>query len=160
VDTKITIADFDVSNITENFIELENGIKIKSAILAEILATAKVISLYASTIGAGVENESSRLSDMGKVKESLLWDCFGSESAETVARRISVIVHQRAKSKGLTNTLRFSPGYIDFALDFNKKIIDLVDGKKIGVSANSAGLLIPRKSTTGIIGWVVPKKKF
>ncbi len=158
-DPRIAIADFKISNVTADYIELDNGVKITSSMLAEILANAKFVSLYVATIGAGVETKSTRLSDMGKVKESLLWDCFGSEAAETVARRVSVIVHQRAKAKGLTNTLRFSPGYMDLSLDFNKKIVDLVGGKKIGVSVNSAGLLIPRKSTTGIVGWVVPKKK-
>ncbi len=155
---KIAIADFDVIAREPSRIVIEGEVKIPSERLAEYLSEAKRVSLYAATIGSAVEEISTALSEEGKIREAFMWDCFGSEAAESLARRVSLIVHQRAKLAGLTNSVRFSPGYIGIPLELNRTILRLVDGDKIGISVNEKGLLLPRKSTTGIIGWVPPKK--
>lgn len=157
-DPKIAIDDFDVEGVFPDRVVIEGGIEIPSERLAKYLTGAQRVSLYVATIGPAVEEMSTRLSEQGQVRAAFLWDCFGSEAAETVARRVSLIVHQRAKLAGLTNTVRMSPGYIGIPLWVNRVILDLVNGDAVGVSANESGLLLPRKSTTGIIGWVPPKK--
>ena len=154
---KIAIADCDVVVVKPDRIVIEGEIEIPGPRLAKYLAGARRVSLYAATIGPAVEQMSTALSESGKVRAAFMWDCFGSEAAEATARRVSLIAHQRAKLAGLTNTVRFSPGYIDIPLRVNEVILKLVEGDRIGVSVNEAGLLTPRKSTTGIIGWIPPR---
>ena len=86
--------------------------------------------------------------------KSLLWDSFGSEAAEALANHLSNIVTQRAKAKKMKTTRRFSPGYGDLNVKYNRTIVNLLDAHTIGVSVNEAGMLSPRKTTTGFIGWL------
>lgn len=48
---------------------------------------------------------------------------------------------------------RFSPGYGDFPLEFQKNIFEILDcSRKIGVSLTDSLMMIPSKSVSGIIG--------
>ena len=50
-------------------------------------------------------------------------------------------------------TFRLAPGYGDIPLDLNKTFASLLQmDKKLGVSFNASGLMIPMKSMIGIIG--------
>ena len=50
-------------------------------------------------------------------------------------------------------TFRLAPGYGDIPLELNKSFASLLEmNKKLGVSFNDAGLLIPMKSMIGIVG--------
>jgi hypothetical protein len=133
---------------------VSGNIKFSSASLAKTMQGASRLSIYAATIGGAIERESTRAAEIGKYREALLWDSFGSEAAETLARRVSLIVRQRANAKGMGITPRFSPGYGDLPLETNKTILQLLDALAIGVESNANGLLLPRKSTTGFIGWI------
>ena len=47
----------------------------------------------------------------------------------------------------------FSPGYGDFSLSFQRRILDLTEaGKRLGVYLTSAGMLVPEKTVTAVIG--------
>ena len=49
--------------------------------------------------------------------------------------------------------MRFSPGYGDFDLKYQKDILEYLDAnKKIGISLTDSLMMIPTKSITAIIG--------
>jgi len=48
---------------------------------------------------------------------------------------------------------RFSPGYGDFSLSYQRALLDLLDaGRRIGLSLTEGGMLVPVKSITAVIG--------
>ena len=50
-------------------------------------------------------------------------------------------------------TIRYSPGYGDFPLSFQKEILDFLDAyRKIGLSVTPNYIMIPRKSITAVLG--------
>ncbi len=50
-------------------------------------------------------------------------------------------------------TMRYSPGYGDVDLHYQKVIIDVLNAyKRIGLTTNDSHLMIPRKSITAFIG--------
>ncbi len=153
IDSKIAIADFKVTHLDAHSLKLESDVLIESIDLARVMKDAKFVSIYTATIGENIEEMSTKLSESGKIKKAHIWDAFGSEAAEAVAKRLSIIASQRAKRKNMITTKRFSPGYGDLALEYNRIIIDILKTSQIGVSVTDAGLLVPRKSTTGFIGW-------
>jgi len=153
IDSKIAIADFKAIQLDTNSLKLESDISVESTNLVHVMQDAKFVSIYAATIGDNVEEMSTMLSKSGKIKDAHVWDAFGSEAAEAVAKRVSIVVNQRAKRKNMVTTKRFSPGYGDLALKYNRIIIDILKTSQIGISVTDAGLLVPRKSTTGFIGW-------
>ncbi|MBR2490936.1 MAG: hypothetical protein IKB65_05580 [Ruminiclostridium sp.] len=47
----------------------------------------------------------------------------------------------------------FSPGYGDWALDNQKQVLDLLDApRRLGLSLTQAGMLVPEKSITALVG--------
>ena len=54
---------------------------------------------------------------------------------------------------GLFFKPRFSPGYGDFDLSFQKIILDTLDaGKRIGITLTESYMMIPTKSVTAVLG--------
>ena len=54
---------------------------------------------------------------------------------------------------GLFFKPRFSPGYGDFDLSFQKYILDTLEaGKRIGISLTESFMMIPTKSVTAVLG--------
>lgn len=50
-------------------------------------------------------------------------------------------------------TDRFSPGYGDFSIGMQGEICRVLDtARKIGVTVNESGILIPRKTITAVLG--------
>ncbi len=151
---KIIMGELDVHSSSDDEIALEANLIFCSASLLKVIGGSRKVTIYAATIGDAVEERSQKYSDSGEYRSSLLWDAFGSEAAEALARKVSIIVHQRAKQSEMRITARYSPGYGDLKIDENPKILNLLDAEKIGIFCSDANMLIPRKSTTGIIGWI------
>lgn len=54
---------------------------------------------------------------------------------------------------GLSFMPRFSPGYSDFDITFQKYILDTLNaGKRIGLTLSDALMMIPEKSVTAVLG--------
>ena len=54
---------------------------------------------------------------------------------------------------GYERTMRFSPGYGEWPLKAQEKLLPLVEADKIGVTLTDTDIMIPRKSVSAIIGW-------
>jgi len=155
---KIIVGELAVIDRSANALCLSGSVIVESKSLTKIMNGAKRVSLFAGTIGPAIEEKSTQAAASDKnYREAMLWDAFGSEAAETLARHISNIVRQRARASGFRTTMRFSPGYGDLSLEFNRTILDLLDAQAIGITATDAFTLIPRKSITGLIGWISSK---
>lgn len=71
------------------------------------------------------------------------------ELADTLENKLRV----EYRKKGLYLTIRYSPGYGDFPLSFQKEILDFLDAyRKIGLSVTPNYIMIPRKSITAVLG--------
>lgn len=55
------------------------------------------------------------------------------------------------KSKGLTLSPRFSPGYGDVPLSYQKPLLDLLEARRIGVMLTEGFLMLPEKSVSAVI---------
>ena len=56
-------------------------------------------------------------------------------------------------SKDNFMTWRFSPGYGDLPITIQREFVRVTDAeKRIGLTVNEGGILLPRKSVTAIIG--------
>jgi len=88
-----------------------------------------------------------------KPAEASILDAIGSEVAENSAEQANNIIAERAKGEGFETTPRFSCGYGDWDIQDQKKILELVGASEIGISANEASLMEPRKSVTALVGW-------
>jgi hypothetical protein len=104
--------------------------------------------IFAATIGIGLDRlilKYSRLSP----SRALCFQAIGAERIEALCDAFC----NDLKMQNAKISTRFSPGYGDFPLEFQKEIFKVLDlPRKIGLSLNSALLMSPTKSVTAVVG--------
>ena len=98
--------------------------------------------IFAATVGIGIDRLIARYSSISPTK-ALLFQAIGAERIEALCDEFN------AELGGG----RFSPGYGDLPLEFQKEIFKILDcPKRIGLTLNESMLMSPSKSVTAIIG--------
>jgi len=127
---------------------------IRSLALADHVAGAKFICLFAVTLGVQADMLISRYSvtDMGR---SVITDATASVMVNEYCRSISDEVAADPTLAGLRATKRFSPGFGDFGLRYQRDVLSLLNaGRRIGLTVTEGNMLVPTKSVTAAIGFV------
>lgn len=120
---------------------------VRSAALAKNLLGCGRAVIFAATVGVEMDRLIVRASRLSPVK-ALMLDAIGGERVEALCDAFN----EKIKAKEKTRP-RFSPGYGDLPLDFQKEIFRVLDcPRKIGVTLNDSLLMSPTKSVTAIIG--------
>lgn len=134
-------------SITENRIINCGFGEFKSTVLAKNLGDCREAFVFASTIGIGVDRLLNKLSALSAA-EFFITDALASSMAEAVMNE----AEKRVKGD-MPCRPRFSPGFGDFGLEHQSKILDLVNaGRLLGITINKAFLMSPMKSVTAIMG--------
>jgi len=147
VQPKIVIQEFDITH-NESIIFEGTTLSMKGESLKSHLEGCDQVLLFAVTLGVAVDKALQKLS-YGSSLDLLILDACASAYIEDYLD--AYFAEYSVDSKYLTN--RFSPGYGDLSLNYQKDILAILQAhKKIGISANQAFVLTPKKSVTGLIG--------
>lgn len=120
--------------------------------IAAHLAGCHAVYLTAITLGQGAE-AALRTAGALNMQQTVLLDACASAYIEIQADLQEAALRQTVEKGGEYLTGRFSPGYGDFPITFQKQLIRLLDGPRvIGLSVSSSGILLPRKSITALLG--------
>ncbi|MCL1822838.1 MAG: hypothetical protein FWG44_01420 [Oscillospiraceae bacterium] len=112
------------------------------------LKDCKQIVLLAATLGLPAD-EFIRMTEAADMAGAVVLDALASAAVEQTLD----IAEREIKKKYTKITTRYSPGYGDFPLTVQQKLLAILGAKrKIGLYANESDLLIPRKSVTAVIG--------
>jgi hypothetical protein len=141
--------DYDPTNC----IAAADPLLLENKTIVSHLAGCQKIAILAVTIGAAVEKEALRLFDAGEYTAGLLLDAAGSTAVEAAVDQVNQLIVQQAAQAGFTATARFSPGYGDWEITVQPRILELAGGHRIGISTTTSCMLIPRKSVTAVIGF-------
>ncbi len=121
---------------------------VPSASLAKHLDGYEKAVIFAGTVGIGLDR---LILKYGRIAPSyaLAFQVIGAERIEALCDAFC----NDLKAEKSQISPRFSPGYSDLPLEFQKEIFKVLDcNRKIGLSLNSALLMSPSKSVTAIIG--------
>ena len=124
-------------------------ITIRSRDVAALLKPCPKLSLFIVTIGPLLEQRAQESDAL----DSLILDTLGSIAAEEAANRINGAISSEAKEKGFKTTRRYSIGYGDWDVTQQKELVDLLDGRRIGVTLTESSIMLPQKSITAVLGW-------
>lgn len=128
---------------------LETNLELSSFSINNILKYSDEIIIFATTLGSEIEKKMNSLK-YTNLTEMMIWDACASEMIEKILDELEVEI-QEVTNKYLSH--RFSPGYGDFSLTYQKPILKILEAsKKIGVMTGDSLVLMPKKSVTGIIG--------
>jgi len=148
------VSDLKIDNITSSNITFENGFEIESVKLAMVLKNSKKATFMALTIGEKLTLEVEEALKKEEYTKAVIIDAIGSEAVEKFADYIQDVIARENRLFSLKPTTRFSPGYGDFSLSYQKEILLLLEAEEIGISLHPESLvLIPEKSITAVVGW-------
>lgn len=120
--------------------------------IASHLSGAHSIILFAATLGA----ESERMSayyQKTDLQKAVVFDAVCNVLIEDYCDSVCRELKKAAAQNGRYINTRFSPGYGDFSIEYQKLILDNLNaGRRIGLSVTDNSLLIPQKSVTAVIG--------
>ena len=116
------------------------------------LENSTEVAVIAVTIGKDLEDSLTGIFNSGQYTHGLLLDAAGTAAVEDAADTVSNLIAEQAKRNGLSAVSRFSPGYGDWDIKDQQKILQLAGGETINITVTETSMLVPRKSITAIIG--------
>lgn len=116
---------------------------------AKMLADCRECALLVCTLGAEFDAFSRQLQARDMARAVML-DALGSAAVEAACDEAETEI--AARLPGIHLTDRFSPGYGDLPLSLQPALLDLAEGRRIGVTCTSAMLMAPQKSVSALIG--------
>lgn len=103
--------------------------------------------IFCASAGVGVDREIQKKGAVSALG-ALACDCAGSALVEEICDRFEEEI-----LGDFSTTRRFSPGYGDLSIEYQRDMVALLDTKKhIGVSITDGLMMTPTKSVTAIIG--------
>ena len=116
------------------------------------LRDSETVILFAATVGFEIDRLIAKYEILSP-STALLIDAIGSERVEALCDEFCADMKEKKRVKGCSLRPRFSAGYGDLSIEYQKTLFALLDPpSRIGVTLNNSYLMTPRKSVTAIIG--------
>ncbi len=138
----------DVVDVSSSGVGLRD-VRFESASLAARLEGCTACTVFLATLGPRVDEAIDSLARTPSMQALL--DAAASEAAEACARWIQRREAELALPAGARTVHRFSPGYGDFSLDYQRWFTGRFPS--LGVRVEASGMMVPRKTVSGVIGW-------
>lgn len=152
VDYRVTYREYGLEEYKDNLKILGTENFLKGISIKRHLKGCYKVILLGVTLGYEVERAINKYEKIDLLK-ALILDACSTTAIEEVCNEIEEAIKERVESRNEFIRERFSPGYGDFSIDFQKDFLELIDGQRaIGLNLTESNILIPRKSVTAIIG--------
>lgn len=116
------------------------------------LKNSERCAVLAATLGYKVDRLIKYYSKIDMTR-CLILDACATAAVEELCDQVQEEVREMAGKENFNITHRYSPGYGDFSIKIQPKILNnLKTQVKIGLTVTDSLILIPRKSVTAIIG--------
>lgn len=127
-------------------------VSLTSKDLAKNLMGCHEAVVFATTLGIGTDMLMNRFVKLDIAKASVLQACGAAMIEDYIDEYQKGLADELAEA-GLSHRPRFSPGFGDFYLEYQKELFQILNPEKnIGVHLTDGGVMIPEKSVTAIIG--------
>lgn len=134
------------------------GVRLESRDLRGHIDGCGEAAVFAATLGAPADLLLRRYSKTDMSRAVILQACAAAMIEAYCDEQCDRFAKQAAE-RGLYLRPRYSPGYGDFPLHYQKELLALLDcQKKIGLTATESCMLAPSKSVTAVIG-LTPEQK-
>lgn len=147
---KICFAEYEI-HIDHSLCDLGFA-KIESLDLSKCLSNCEKIVIFGATVGLSIDRLILRY---GKSEPSLsvCLQAIGAERIEALCDSFCHEIQKQCAAEGKRSRPRFSAGYGDLPIAFQREIFDILDcSRRIGLTLNDSFMMSPTKSVTAIIG--------
>lgn len=147
---RVCYAEFDIDfkngEIVFSFMTTDSTDLIKN------LSGARSAVVFGASIGMEIDRLIIKYGRISPLK-ALVFQAIGAERIESLCDVFCEKLGEKYKKNGLYLKPRFSAGYGDFSLEYQKDIFRVLDcPRKIGLTLNESLVMSPSKSVTAIIG--------
>jgi hypothetical protein len=143
---------YTVSSMNGSQISLEGDKAIHGPLIPAILPEAKELAVLLCTIGPRLEKQVTDYSKSGEAMRGMILDGIGSTAVDMLALEVLRCLANEVSSRGYEISSPVNPGMPGFPLTEQWNLLGLVNADEIGVSLTASGVLVPRKSTSMVIG--------
>lgn len=149
---KSVTREITIQPVAENTLALD-GVTIQSKSLYQHLDSCGEGVLFAATLGAPVDLLIQRYNVIDMSQAVILQACAAA-AVEAYCDKCQDQIEAKAREKGLYLRPRYSPGYGDFPLAYQKDVLYLLNAqRRIGLTRTESDMLVPTKSVTAVIGF-------
>ena len=145
ISVKYSVRVCEVKRISDDATEI-CGVRFVSSALARALSGATRAYVLAVTLGSEVDRYLRR-QEISSPSAHYIADAVASAIAEAACDAA-----QRGLPDECKGAPRFSVGYADLPLFYQRDVLKLLCGERIGISLTDSYLMMPTKSITAIIG--------
>ena len=118
---------------------------LESRDLSQYLSSCEWTSVFAATVGVGLDRLIARYSRLSPAR-ALMLQAIGAERIEALC---DFFCDDEESAGAVLDQARFSPGYGDLSLSVQKEIFSLLEcEKRVGLCLNDSLLMSPSKSVT------------
>ena len=124
----------------------------QSKSLERNLKDCERVLLFAATLGSRVDVLLHRY-NMIQMSKAVVMQAASVAMLETFCDEQNQRLKEEYEEKGWYLRPRFSPGYGDFSIEYQRPIVQMLDAaKKIGLTLTDSCMMVPSKSVTAVIG--------
>lgn len=120
--------------------------------LSKNLKDCEQIIVFAATLGTGADYLIEKYNRL-QISRAVIMQAASTAILEEYCDQVCKGLKKEYEEKGRYLRPRFSPGYGDFPLDCQQRLLDSLEaGKRIGIKLTDSLLMMPSKSVTAVMG--------
>ena len=145
-------ANFAVTEFRHERLRLGEAGHLSGPLVAEHLHAAQSVTVVVCSIGPALEEAASECFSEDPAL-SVALDALGSAAVDLLGTAVCQRVDLRAEAAGLRTTVPLSPGLVGWPVAAGQRqIFALLDTAAAGVTLTEGSMMVPKKSTSMVIG--------
>jgi hypothetical protein len=143
---------YKIIGIEPEKITIEGDFCISGSLLPERLTGASFLVILVSTIGPRLEDRVKEYTLSKETFKGMMLDGIGSSAMHSITQDVCAFISKQIETEGNKPGPAFLPGMPGFPLTEQVSLLKLAKAERIGVTLSSSGIMVPRKSTSRVIG--------
>jgi len=143
---------YTISSMNGSHTSLADNKAIHAPLLPAIFPEAKELVVLFCTIGPRLEKQVTEYSKSDEALRGMILDGIGSTAVDMMALEVFRRLASEVSPRGYEISSPVNPGMPGFPLTEQWNLLGLVNADEIGVNLTASGVLVPRKSTSMVMG--------
>jgi len=143
---------YPVTGMSGVQISLECDRAVMGLAIPSLFPEAKEIAVLIGTIGPNLEKQATAYFNRHEPLRGLLLDGIGNAAVDSLTQEVCKFIAAESLSRGYQVSSPINPGMPGLPITEQRQMLKLVPAEEIGVSLTSSGVMVPRKSTSMVIG--------
>ena len=143
---------YTITEMNQMQLSLEGNVVVHGPLLPSLLPEAKELAVVVGTIGPRLEKQATDYFERDEPLRGLLLDGIGSAAVDSITQEVCKFMAGEASSRGYQVSSPINPGMPGLPLTEQWQLLKMVPAREIGVRLTPSGIMVPRKSTSMVMG--------